>query len=145
MWFLVAKIFQGELGTYFARLKRLATLYVIMAVFGVLLLAFLITALFVYVAAQIGALNAALIASGLCLGVIVLLWITTIIVKRKPEKRVQDRMKRDIASVAGTTALANLPKIFAMARKRKAAAFLTPVVALIGFGVWRMLQGDDDA
>ncbi|EAU42481.1 hypothetical protein FP2506_06566 [Fulvimarina pelagi HTCC2506] len=144
MWFLIAKIFQGELGTYVARLKRLATLYAIMAIFAVLLLAFLITALFVYVAAQIGALNAALIASGLCLGVILLLWITTLVVRRTPEKRVQDRMKRDIASVAGTTALSNLPKIFAMARKRKAAALLTPLIAIVGFGIWRMLQNEDE-
>ncbi|MDY8110379.1 hypothetical protein U0C82_14650 [Fulvimarina sp. 2208YS6-2-32] len=144
MWFILAKIFQGELGIYFARLKRLAILYVIMAIFGILLLAFLITALFVYVATQIGPLNAALIASGLCLAVMVGLWITTIVVRRRPEKRAQDRMKRDIASVAGTSALVNLPKIFAMARKRKAAAFLTPVVALVGFGIWRMLQGDGD-
>lgn len=144
MWFLVAKIFQGELGTYFARLKRLTILYVIMSVFILLLLAFLITALFVYVASQIGALNAALIASGLCLVVILALWIMTIVVRRKPEKRVQDRMKRDIASVAGTSAIANLPKILAMARKRKATAILTPIVAIVGFGVWRMLQGDDE-
>ncbi|WP_148227478.1 hypothetical protein [Fulvimarina pelagi] len=115
-----------------------------MAIFAVLLLAFLITALFVYVAAQIGALNAALIASGLCLGVILLLWITTLVVRRTPEKRVQDRMKRDIASVAGTTALSNLPKIFAMARKRKAAALLTPLIAIVGFGIWRMLQNEDE-
>ncbi|MER0237901.1 hypothetical protein ABRA89_07145 [Fulvimarina sp. MAC8] len=144
MWFLVAKIFQGELGTYIARYKRLVTLYAIMSVFILLLLAFLLTALFVFVAAQIGALNAALIASGLCLAIILAIWLMTIKVRRKPEKRVQDRMKRDIASVAGTTALANLPKIFAMARKRKAAAIMTPIVAIVGFSVWRMLQGDDE-
>ncbi|WP_349940762.1 hypothetical protein [Fulvimarina sp. MAC8] len=120
------------------------TLYAIMSVFILLLLAFLLTALFVFVAAQIGALNAALIASGLCLAIILAIWLMTIKVRRKPEKRVQDRMKRDIASVAGTTALANLPKIFAMARKRKAAAIMTPIVAIVGFSVWRMLQGDDE-
>ncbi|MEN3791497.1 hypothetical protein [Fulvimarina sp. MAC3] len=144
MWFLVAKIFQGEIGIYLARLKRLATLYAVMSVFILLLIAFLITALFVYAASFIGALNAALIASAACLAIVVVLWITTIVVRRKPEKRAQDRMKRDIASVAGTTALSNLPKIFAMARKRKAAAIMTPLVAIVGFGVWRLLQGDDD-
>ncbi|RFC66278.1 hypothetical protein DYI37_02170 [Fulvimarina endophytica] len=114
-----------------------------MAIFAILLLAFLITALFVYVAAQIGALNAALIASGLCLGIIIILWITTIIVGRNPEKRAQDRMSRDIASIAGTAALANVPKMFAMARKRKVAALATSVVAVVGFGLWRALRGDD--
>ncbi|MEE2950806.1 MAG: hypothetical protein VYD57_06055 [Pseudomonadota bacterium] len=143
MWFLVTKLIQGELGIYLARMKRLAILYAVMVVFALLLVAFLITALFVVVSAEMGALAAALTMAGVCLGVIVLIWIATIVVRRKPAKRAEDRMKRDIASIAGVSALSNAPQLLRAVKRRK-SLMLIPLLAGLGYGAWVAIKGDDE-
>lgn len=138
MWFIVTKVIQGELGIYMARLKRLATVYVIMAVFALLLLVFLLVALFIVAASYWGGLATALIMAGLCLVVLLALWISTIAIRRTPAKRADDRLSRDIASIAGVSALSNAPAILKAIRQRK-SLLLIPTAGALGFGIWRAI------
>ena len=57
---LITRLFTGEAGVFLARLKRLVGLYVMLGIFGLLLLIFLMIALFSWSAQYYGSLNTAL-------------------------------------------------------------------------------------
>lgn len=136
IWQLVAKLVTGEAGVYVARMRRLAVLYAAMALFAILMLAYLISALYVWIAWLYGPLAASL---GFAAGFFVLIvatWIATIIVRRPPRKRADDRLQRDIASIAGVAALSNAPLLFQSAKRNK-KLLLVPVVGAVGWAVWR--------
>ena len=136
VWQLVAKLVTGEAGVYFARIRTLLVLYVVMAVFGLLTLVYLISALYVWVASIYGPLWTSLIFAGAFFLLVVLTWIATIIVRRPKRKRADDRLQRDIASIAGVAALSNMPLLFQSARRNK-KLLVVPVAGAVGFALWR--------
>ncbi len=148
IWQLVAKLVTGEAGVYVARMRRLIVLYLAMAIFALLMIAYLMTALYVWVAALYGPLAAALGFAAAFFVLIVLTWIATVIVRRPPRKRADDRLQRDIASIAGVAALSNAPLLFQSARRNK-KLLLVPVAGAVGWALWRAVEsfrtrGDSD-
>ncbi|TFF23087.1 hypothetical protein E3C22_11645 [Jiella endophytica] len=138
IWQLVAKLVTGEAGVYVARIRRLIMLYAVMAVFAILMLTYLISALYVWVASIYGPLATSLGFAGGFLVLIILTWIATIIVRRPPRKRADDRLQRDIASIAGVAALSNAPLLFQSAKRNK-KLLLVPVAGAVGWAVWRAI------
>ncbi|MCE7026719.1 hypothetical protein [Jiella avicenniae] len=139
VWQLVAKLVTGEAGVYVARLRRLIVLYLAMAVFALLMIAYLMTALYVWIAALYGPLAAALGFAAVFFVLILLTWIATVIVRRPPRKRADDRLQRDIASIAGVAALSNAPLLFQSAKRNKKLLFV-PVAGAVGWAMWRAIE-----
>ena len=140
---LKPKLFAGEAGVFFARLKRLAALYVLLGVLFLILAIFVMIALFIWCAQNFGALPTAL---GFCGGTVVLLLLTfvmIIIVRRRPSTRADDRLQRDIASIAGVTAISNAPQIL-RAFKRNRGLVAVPVAVAGVYGLYRFVTGQRD-
>ncbi|BDA85888.1 hypothetical protein Sa4125_34300 [Aureimonas sp. SA4125] len=137
---LVTKIFAGEAGVFLARLKRIAGLYVLMAICLSMLVIFLMIALFTWASQHFGTLPTAL---GFCGGSLVLVLLTFVMImmaKRRPSTRADDRLQRDIASIASVTALSNAPQIFrAIRHNRSLIAF--PIAAGGLYGLYRLIAG----
>ncbi|MBO0904857.1 hypothetical protein [Jiella sonneratiae] len=149
IWQLVAKLVTGEAGVYVARLRRLVVLYLVMAVLAILMVAYLMTALYVWIASLYGPLAAALGFAGVFFVLILLTYVAIVIVRRPPRKRADDRLQRDIASIAGVAALSNAPLLFQSARRNK-KLLLVPVAGAVGWAVWRAVnsyftRGESDA
>lgn len=139
IWQLVAKLVTGEAGVYVARMRRLVVLYIIMAVFALMMIAYLMTALYVWVASLYGPLAAALGFAAVFFVLVLVTWILTVIVRRPPRKRADDRLQRDIASIAGVAALSNAPLLFQSARRNK-KLLLVPVAGAVGWALWRAIE-----
>ena len=137
---LITKLFAGEAGVFIARLKRLAALYVLLGVLILVFATFAMVALFVWCAQNFGTLPTALGFCGGSLILVLLTFVMIIIVRRRPSTRADDRLQRDIASIAGVTAISNAPQILrAMQRNRSLIAI--PVAAAGVFGVYRLVAG----
>lgn len=148
IWQLVAKLVTGEAGVYVARMRRLVVLYIVMAVFALLTIAYLMTALYVWVAWLYGPITAALGFAIFFFVLVLATWIATVIVRRPPRKRADDRLQRDIASIAGVAALSNAPLLFQSAKRNK-KLLLVPVAGAVGWALWRAIEsfrtrGDSD-
>ncbi|MCQ0986543.1 hypothetical protein [Jiella marina] len=135
-WQMVAKLVTGEAGVYLARMRRLAGLYVILAILGLLIVGFLMGALYVYIASLVGPLAASLIFAAAFFVLAIITYAMTIVVRRPPRKRADDRLERDIASIAGVAALSNAPLLFQSARRNK-KLLLIPAMGAVGWAVWR--------
>lgn len=137
---LVSKIFAGEAGVFLARLKRVVALYVLLAILLLILAIFVIVALFIWSSQHFGALPTAL---GFCGGSLVLVLLTFAMImmaKRRPSTRADDRLQRDIASIAGVTALTNAPQIIRAFRRNR--SLIAVPVALGGlYGLYRLISG----
>ena len=133
---LITRLITGEAGTYLVRMRRLAGLYAVMALFGVLTLVFLIGSLFIFLADHFGALPTALGFAGFFLLLFLAFWIMTIMVQRTPTRRADDRLQSDIASIAGVAALTNAPLLLRSVRRNK-KLLLLPVAGATGFAIWR--------
>ncbi|HEY9055803.1 MAG TPA: hypothetical protein VIN77_01510 [Aurantimonas sp.] len=136
---LVTKLITGEAGTYLARLKRLAGLYVVMALLAMAMLASLLSALSIFLADRFGALETALGFALVSLLLLLATWAAVVIVRRPPRKRADDRLQRDIAAIAGVAALSNAPLLLGTVKKRK-SLLLVPVLAAGGWGIWRAIN-----
>ena len=135
---LITRLLQGEAGIFLARLKRLMGLYIMLGVFGLLLLIFLITTLFIWLSQHFGSLNTALGFSAGSLVLVILTYVMVLMAKRKPETRADDRLQRDIASIAGVTALTNAPQIMRAVRRQK-KLLLVPIAGMGFFGLYKIL------
>ncbi|GGD27794.1 hypothetical protein [Aureimonas glaciei] len=137
---LITKIFAGEAGVFVARLKRLLALYVLLAILLLVLAIFVMIALFIWAAQNFGALPTAI---GFCGGSLVLVLIAIAMImmaKRRPSTRADDRLQRDIASIAGVTALSNAPQILRAVRQNR--SLIAVPVALGGlYGLYRLIAG----
>jgi hypothetical protein len=129
---LITKVFTGEAGIFLARMRTVAILYAAMGLVALVMLIFLVTAAFVWLAAIYGALYTALGFAAVCLLAIVILYILLIIARRPPKQRASDRLQRDIASIASVAAVSNLPLMMQSVRRRK-SLLLLPVA---GVGIW---------
>ncbi len=139
IWGLISTLLLGEAGTYVARLKKIAGLYAVIAVFAIGLVFSLLASLYIYLAQRFGALETALGFSAGWFVLLVLAWITLMIVRRPPAKRADDRLKRDIASIAGVAALSNAGLMLKQVKRRK-SLLLVPVAAVAGWAVWRSVD-----
>ncbi|KQT42016.1 hypothetical protein ASG43_17195 [Aureimonas sp. Leaf454] len=140
---LIMRLFTGEAGIMFARLKRLAGLYLLMAILALVMLAFLLLALFAWIASHIGVIETALIFAGVTFVLLVVTFVMAKITGRKPANRADDRLQRDIASIAGVTALSNAPQLLRVLRQRKGLVIVP--AAAVGFaglyGILSFLRG----
>lgn len=136
---LISTLLLGEAGTYFARLKKLAGLYAVMAVFALCMILSLLASLYIFLAQRFGALETALVFSAGWFLLVVLVWILVVIARRPPAKRADDRLKRDIASIAGVAALSNAGLMLKQVRRRK-SLLLVPIAAVAGWAVWRRIS-----
>ncbi|MCW4113734.1 hypothetical protein NPA31_002000 [Aurantimonas sp. MSK8Z-1] len=143
---ILTKVLTGEIGVFLARLKRVAFLYAVMAIFALLMLGYLLAALFIFVASYLGGLYTALAFAGGCLVIILFTYILLVLARRPAKRRADDRLQRDIASVAGVAALSNAPQILRSMGGRK-GMILVPAAAVGGFALYSvmsMLRRDPD-
>lgn len=135
---LILRLFTGEAGILLARLKRLAGLYALMAILILVMLVFLLIALFAWVASHLGVIEAALIFAGVTFVFVIVTFILARIAGRKPANRADDRLQRDIASIAGVTALTNAPQII-RAMKQRRGLLVVPAAAAGFAGLYGLL------
>ena len=136
---LISTLLLGEAGTYFARLKKIAGLYAVMAFFALCTVFSLLASLYIYLAGRFGALETALGFSAVWFVLVVLTWIAVSIAKRPRAKQADDRLKRDIASIAGVAALSNAGLMLKQVKRRK-SLLLVPIAAVAGWAVWRSIE-----
>lgn len=136
---LVTKVFTGEAGVFFARMRRVALIAAIAAIFALATLGFLIGAIYVWVADAYGSFAASLIFAGLSFVLLAISIVAMIIAKRPPKQRASDRLQRDIASIASVAALSNAPALFRSVRRRR-SLLLIPVGGGILFAVLRAIN-----
>ena len=136
---LVTKVFTGEAGVFFARMRRVALIAAIAAFFALAMVGFLVGAAFVWVADAYGSLAASLIFAGLCFALLAISIVALIIAKRPPKQRASDRLQRDIASIASVAALTNAPAIFRSVRRRR-SLLLVPLGGGLLFAVLRAIN-----
>lgn len=136
---LISTLIFGEAGVYLARLKKLASLYLVMAAFAICMLFSLLASLYIFLAERFGALETALGFSAVWFVLVVVAWILIIVARRRPAKRADDRLKRDIASIASVAALSNAGLMLKQVRRRK-SLLLVPVAAVAGWAVWRSIE-----
>lgn len=143
MLLLISRLITGEAGIYIARMRRIAGLYAIMAFFGLLTVGFVFSALYILLAHEVGSLAASLIFAGIFLTLCLVTWILASMAQRPPSRRADDRLQRDVASIAGVAALTNAPLLFRSIRRRK-SLLLVPVVGATGFAIWRAISSYRD-
>lgn len=135
---LITRLLTGEAGVFLTRLKRLVGLYVMLGVSALLLLIFLLIALFIWSSQHFGSLNTALGFAGVALLLVIITFVMTLGAKRRPETRADDRLQRDIVSIAGVTAMTNAPQIMRAVRRQK-KLLLVPIAGMGMFGLYKLL------
>lgn len=135
---LITRLFTGEAGIYFARLRRMAGLYALMALFALGMVIFLLTALFIWLAQIFGSLPTALGFAAAFLLLLLATYLLTLLGQRKPADRDEDRLQRDIASIAGVAALANAPQLVRAVRSKR-GLIAVPVIAASFYGLYRVI------
>ena len=110
----------GEAGLYFARLKNMAVWYAAMGVFALVAVIFLLIALFSWVAVHLGSIAAALIFAGVFLVLGIIAFVMARVSARPPRREPGDnRLERDIASIAGVTATVSQNSMFQNSSERR--------------------------
>lgn len=140
---LITRLFTGEVGLFFARLKRVVGLYVVMAILTLGLVIFLVTALFIWASRHFGSLETALGFSGVFVVLLVVTYLLSVLAQRKSAPRDDDRLQRDIASIAGVAALSNAPQLV-RAMKQRRGVVLVPVAVAGFYGLYRLLASFRD-
>ncbi|WP_294645246.1 hypothetical protein [uncultured Aureimonas sp.] len=136
---LISRLVTGEASIYFARLRTIATIYVVMGIFALAMLFFLLLALFAWIAHSIGVVATALIFAAACLVILIGVYIFLTIARRPPRQRAANRVQRDVASIASVAAVSNMPLIFRSLRRRK-SLLVVPVAAASAWGLFRVFQ-----
>ncbi|WAJ30007.1 hypothetical protein [Antarcticirhabdus aurantiaca] len=135
---LITKLITGEAGIFVEKMKRLAVLYALMAVCALFMLGFLMNALFVWLASHFGAFGTSLGFALFFLVLVIAVYVMISAAGRPPANRADDRLQRDIASIASVAALSNAPLLFSSVRRRK-SLLLVPVAGGFLFAVWRLI------
>jgi hypothetical protein len=133
---LITRLLTGEAGIYFARLRTVAAWYAMMGVFGLVTAIFVLVALFSWVASHLGTLAAALVFAGAFLLLTLLAFALARAAGRPPRTGREDRLQRDIASIAGVTALGYAPQLGRLARQKR-GLLIIPAVAAGFFGLYK--------
>jgi hypothetical protein len=133
---LITRLLTGEAGIYLARLRTIAFWYAVMGVFALVTVIFLFIAAFSWVASHLGALVAALIFAGVFLVLTLVAFGVARVAGRPPRTGREDRLQRDIASIAGVTALGYAPQLGRLARQKRGLLILPALVAGF-FGLYK--------
>ncbi|WP_156369317.1 hypothetical protein [Aureimonas sp. Leaf324] len=136
---LISGLVTGEASIYLARLRTIATIYVVMGIVALAMLFFLLLALFAWIAHSIGVVATALIFAAVCLVALIGVYIFLTIARRPARQRAASRVQRDVASIASVAAMSNMPLIFRSLRRRK-SLLVVPVAAASVWGVYRVFQ-----
>lgn len=139
MLLLISKLISGEADLFLARVRRLAVLYAAIALLALSMAGFLLGALFGALAEEFGAVETALGFAAVCFVLLVLAYGLLLRARRPRPGRTEDRLQRDIASIAGVAALSNAPLLLASLGKRK-SLLLVPVAVLGAWGLWRAFR-----
>ncbi len=136
---LITRLLTGEAGVYFARLRSLIAWYAIMGLFAFVMTVFLTIALFSWMASHLGTLPAALIFAGIFFVLTLVAFAVAQVSGKPPRTRKEDRLHRDIASIAGVTAMANAPQLFRLAKQKRGLLIIPAVLA--GFvGLYKAIE-----
>ncbi|WP_062012559.1 hypothetical protein [Aureimonas sp. AU4] len=134
---LITKIFTGEAGLFITRLRAVAAIYAVMAALAMGLVFFLLLAIFIFTAQRLGPITASLLFAFVWLLLLLAAYVALVMARRPPKQRANDRLQRDIASVASVAAISNLPLIVRSLRRRR-SLLLVPIAA---FGAWGIARG----
>ncbi|ALN72691.1 hypothetical protein [Aureimonas sp. AU20] len=140
---LITKVFTGEASIYIARLRTALVLYIVMALLGLAAIAFLLNALFTWLAFRYGHVQTSIGFGVVCLIGVAIMYVVLMVARRPPRQRARDRVQRDVASIASVAAVSNLPLIFRMLRRRK-GLLLVPVGLASVWGLFMALRGYRD-
>ncbi|WP_152046095.1 phage holin family protein [Aureimonas psammosilenae] len=128
---LITRLLTGEAGLYFTRLKNMVVWYAIMGVFLLVMAIFLLIALYSWIAGAVGPILAALIFAGAFLVLSLVAFLLGRISGQPPRNKDEDRLQRDIASIAGVTAMANAPQLMRLMQRKR--GFIIVPAAIAGF------------
>lgn len=139
---LIASVLAGEAGEILDRARVAAILYVLALLAGLTSLGFFIGAAYVAVAEATGSLLASIYfgAGFLVLTVIILIWQR--IASRMRVRRAERRRASDVRALASTAAIVLLPSL--LARKGTAIGLLAPLLAAVGYAIYRENRGSKD-
>ncbi|GGE19631.1 hypothetical protein GCM10011390_43580 [Aureimonas endophytica] len=140
---LIARLLTGEAGIYFARLRNMATWYVVMGVFGLITVIFLLMALFAWVETHLGPILTALVFAGVFLVLTLVAFLLARSSAGQPKGQRAETLQREIASIAGVTAMSNAPQIFRLMR-RKRGLVIIPMAALGFLGLYKAITAFRD-
>jgi hypothetical protein len=135
---LITRLLTGEAGLYFTRLRNMAVWYAVMGVFALVLVIFLMIALFSWMASLLGTVATALIFAALFLLLTIVAFAIAQISGRPPRPEKEDRLQRDILSIAGVTAMSNAPQLMRLARQKR-GLIMIPAVAAGFFGLYKVI------
>jgi len=140
---LITKVFTGEASIYIARLRTALAVYIVMALLGLGALAFLLNALFTWLAFRYGHVQTSIGFGIACLVGLAIMYGVLLAVRRPPRQMARDRIQRDVASIASVAAVSNLPLFFRLLRRRK-GLLLLPVGLASVWGLFMALRGYRD-
>lgn len=141
---LIANLASGEAAVALRRARYATIAYILAAVFGMLGLAFLISAGFVWTARRFGHIEAALGFGVGFLAVAGLVLVTHKFAARSRAREHKRKRSSDMAAMGVATALAVLPTL--LRSKGGLAAVLGPVLAIAAYAIYRenVPPGEDD-
>lgn len=135
---LITRLLTGEAGMFFARLRNMVVWYAVVGIFALIMLVFLVIALFTWVASHLGILSTALIFAGIFLVLALIAFAFAKLLGSPSRTRREENLQRDIASIAGITAMANAPQLVRLFRRKRGLLAL-PVVAVGFFGLYKAI------
>ncbi|MBE7186227.1 MAG: hypothetical protein INR68_17675 [Methylobacterium mesophilicum] len=135
---LITRLLTGEAGLYFARLRNMVVWYAVTSIFALVLVIFLLVALFSWIASSLGTVNTALIFAAVFLVLAIVSFVVARISGRPPRPEKEDRLQRDILSIAGVTAMTNAPQLMRLARQKR-GLLLIPAAAAGFFGLYKAI------
>ncbi|KAB0679871.1 phage holin family protein [Aureimonas leprariae] len=140
---LITRLLTGEAGLYFTRLRNMAVWYSVAGVFGLVMAIFLLVALFSWVASHLGTVGTALIFAAVFLVLAIVAVVIARISGRPPRPEKEDRLQRDILSIAGVTAMSNAPQLMRLARQKR-GLIMIPAAAAGFFGLYKAIAAFRD-
>lgn len=141
---LIGSIISGETSEAIGRARRAAIIYALAGLLFLCGAGFLVAALYMKAARELGSLPAALWFSGAFIVFALILIAIDRLGKRRRARREARRRREETRAVVSTAAVALLPALLASSRARGLVVVL-PAIAALAYGVWRenTPEGDD--
>ena len=132
---LIAGLASGETMLAVRRARRAAIAYLLAALAGLCGLGFLVGALYIWVAARYGAMEAALAFGGGFFVLAILILVIHRLTAGARARRVAERRKYDLTAMGVAAALAVLPGL--IRGKAGFGALIGPAIALAAYAIYR--------